>query len=281
MNRNRLIAIGLIAIVLAMGVTYVTFSTVSKKIASSQQPMSDVVVTTSNLSVGVRIQPADVKLAKVPTAQLPDGYFSVPTDVVGRGVIVPMFKNEMVISAKLAGERAGSGLPSLIPSKMRAVSVRVNDVISVAGFVSPGTRVDVLLTGNPTNAGNNNGDVMTTTVLENVEVLAAGQQMQQGTGEGKTKPTTVAVITLLVSPEDAQKLTLASSEGKIQLSLRNPLDLDTPNPNAVRNASLYHIPITPATAAKRAVAKKILEQPQQAAYVVEMIRGDKRDKATF
>ena len=119
MNRNRLIAIGLIAIVLAFGVTYVTFSTVSKKIASSQQPMSDVVVTTSDLSVGARIQPVDVKLAKVPTAQLPDGYFSVPADVVGRGVIVPMFKNEMVISAKLAGERAGDGAVQLTIAPIR------------------------------------------------------------------------------------------------------------------------------------------------------------------
>ena len=100
---------------------------------------------------------------------------------------------------------------------MRAVSVRVNEVVAVAGFVVPGTRVDVLLTGNPT-GGN---EPQTTTVLENVAVIAAGQKLERNAaGDPQTTP----VITLLVSPDDAQKLTLASSQGHIQLALRNPVD---------------------------------------------------------
>ena len=108
-------------------------------------------------------------------------------------------------------------MQSLIPPGMRAVSVRVNEVIGVAGFVVPGTRVDVLLTGNPSGAP----DQQTTTVLENVAVIATGQKLERNTaGEPQLTP----VITLLVSPDDAQKLTLATTQGKIQLALRNPLD---------------------------------------------------------
>ena len=117
-------------------------------------------------------------------------------------------------------------MQSLIPPGMRAVSVRVNEVIGVAGFVVPGTRVDVLLTGNPTGAS----DQRTTTVLENVAVIATGQKLERNTaGEPQLTP----VITLLVSPDDAQKLTLATSQGKIQLALRNPLDTKQQELNSV------------------------------------------------
>src|SRR5262249_26331490 len=138
---------------------------------------------------------------------------------------------------------AGSGLPSLIPPGMRAVSVRVNEVVSVAGFVLPGTRVDVLLTGNPTGSA----DQQTTTVLENVAVLATGQKLERNSAGD---PENAAVITLLVSPDDAQKLTLASSSGgKIQLSLRNPLDTKQQDLGVVNNNSLYRgsVPARPTT----------------------------------
>src|ERR1035441_8928332 len=127
------------------------------------------------------------------------------------GVIAAIFKNEILLPNKIAALNAGVGLPAMIPPDMRAVSVKVNDVVGVAGFVGPGTRVDVLVTGSPSN---NTQDTVTTTVLENVEVLAAGQKIQPN-AEGK--PENVPVITLLVTPADAQTLTLASTEGKIQL----------------------------------------------------------------
>ena len=115
---------------------------------------------------------------------------------------------------------------------MRAVSVRVNEVIGVAGFVVPGTRVDVLLTGNPTGAT----DQQTSTVLENVAVIATGQKLEKNTaGEPQLTP----VITLLVSPDDAQKLTLATTQGKIQLSLRNPLDTKQQELASVNTGTLY------------------------------------------
>ena len=136
-------------------------------------------------------------------------------------------------------------MQSLIPPGMRAVSVRVNEVIGVAGFVVPGTRVDVLLTGNPTGAN----DQQTTTVLENVAVIATGQKLERNTaGEPQLTP----VITLLVSPDDAQKLTLATTQGKIQLALRNPLDTKQQELDSVRTASSTRVfPLRPPAAVSR------------------------------
>ena len=131
--------------------------------------------------------------------------------------MLPMGKGEFILTSKLAALNAGAGLPSLIPQGMRAVSVRVNDVVSVAGFVQPGTRVDVLATGNQ----GTGSDRQTTTVLENVAVIAVGKSLDRNAAaDAQAAP----VITLLVSPDDAQKLALVSQEGRIQLSLRNPLD---------------------------------------------------------
>jgi pilus assembly protein CpaB len=118
----------------------------------------------------------------------------------------------------------------------------VNDVIGVAGFVVPGSRVDVILSGSPNNSGATD---VAKIILENVQVLAAGQNIDQ---DINGKPQTVQVVTLLVTPEDTQKLALASIEGRMQLALRNPLDKETPNPPLVLRASLYTGAIIPAPA---------------------------------
>src|SRR5262249_51797014 len=141
------------------------------------------------------------------------------------------------LTTKVAGENAGAGLPATIPPGMRAVAVKVNDVISVAGFAQPGTRVDVLLTGNPTKE-NDPANVTATTILQNVQVLAAGQKMQTNQ-EGKAQ--TVTVITLLVNPEQAQKVALATQEGRIQLALRNPLDIEDETVAALKTSTLYQL----------------------------------------
>ena len=165
-------------------------------------------------------------------------------------------------------------MPSLIPPGMRAVSVRVNEVVQVAGFVGPGTRVDVLVSGNPT--GSN--EPVITTLLENIEVLAAGQKMERN---ASGEPQTVPVITLLVSPEDAQKLTLASNEGHIQLALRNPLDTNQEDVPLLRNAALYKGGVLPPPTTAKAKRRAGPVAPPPSVYVVEMIRGDKRDVTKF
>ena len=232
MNRSRLLFIGVLALALGAFVSFVVYKNMMSKTNANNEPGSEVIVAANDLQVGSRLMDGDVRQVKVPTSVLPPNYFRNKSQVLGRGVILPVQKGEFLLPSKLAAENAGSGLPSLIPPGMRAVSVRVNEVVAVAGFVVPGTRVDVLLTGNPT-GGN---EPQTTTVLENVAVIAAGQKLERNAaGDPQTTP----VITLLVSPDDAQKLTLASSQGHIQLALRNPVDTKREDIAAMKANGLY------------------------------------------
>lgn len=278
---RRLLVIGLLALVVAGGMTFIAYREMASRALHGMQPMTRTVVAAKDLVIGSMIAAGDLKMVDYPQASLPQGANSDPAKVVGRGVITSLAENEPILESKLAAPNAGAGLPAMIPPNMRAVSVQVNDVISVAGFVGPGTHVDVLLTGTP-GSGDNGAGSMTTTVLENAEVLAAGQKIQP---DAQGKPEKVPVVTLLVSPDDAQRLTLASVEGKIQLALRNPLDTGKAVPLAVRNATLYRMP-APATPAPmpvrvttaRVAQPKIVAPP---AYEVEVIRGDKREASKF
>ncbi|MGI9101639.1 MAG: Flp pilus assembly protein CpaB [Terriglobales bacterium] len=282
MHQRRLLAIGAAALVISGLLTVFTYRSFVKKAAGSRPNTTTIMVATKDLPVGMMVGASDVRAVEMPSQDLPLNVVTDEKKVVGRGVIAPMVKNEIVLDSKLAADKAGAGLPAMIPPNMRAVSVQVNEVIAVAGFVVPGTRVDVLLTGSPSRAGAaSNQDVMTTTVLENVEVLAAGQKIEAN-AEGK--PDKVPVITLLVSPQDAQKLTLASAEGRIQLSLRNPLDEHKSDVAPVQNAALYHAaaPVAAVAAPKaHAVKKASAAPPAPPVYALEVIRGDKRDVTKF
>src|ERR1700691_3269587 len=239
MNRTRLLMIGAVALALGAFVSLFVYKNLQGRGSSSAEPGVDVVVAANDIQVGARIEEHDVRLVKYPAASLPAGTPTKRSQVLGRGVILPIARGEFILPSKLAPENAGAGLPSLIPPGMRAVSVRVNEVVSVAGFVTPGTRVDVLLTGTP-GAG---GEQETTTVLQNVAVLASGHTLERtATGEAQTTD----VITLLVSPDDAQRLTLASSEGHIQLALRNPLDTRQDEVPSSNSRGLYRGSSTPA-----------------------------------
>lgn len=272
MNRKRLLIIGVLALVVASIVSLRIFQIVARTMASRAQAEVRVVAAARSLPVGATISEADIRMAPALEAGLPEGVFKQKEDVIGRSVLIPINENEYILPTKLATKESGAGLPSMIPEGMRAVSVKVNDVIAVAGFVVPGTHVDVLLTGQP---GNGPADMTTTTVLQDIPVLAAGQKIQRDpTGQ----PESVPVITLLVTPEDAQKLTLASSEGKIQLALRNPLDLEKAKTPPVRNASLYQGAPQPP---RKVVRSGGVAPPPPAAYAVEVIKGDKKDVTKF
>jgi len=279
MNRSRLLLIGLVAVALGGLLSFSVYRTLQARTASPRQVGVDVVVAATDIQVGAKIEDRDVKIVKLPAEDLPANVFRGKTHVVGRGVVLPVSKGEFILPNKLAAENAGSGMPALIPPGMRAVSVRVNEVVSVAGFVMPGTRVDVLLTGNPLGSS----ESQTTTVLENIAVLAAGQKLERNTAG---EPQTVPVITLLVSPEDAQKLTLASQEGKIQLALRNPLDTIQQRLPSVRNTNLYNglAPApTPAVMKAPKIRRAPTNQPPPAppVYSIEVIRGPKKDTVKF
>ncbi len=244
--------------------------------SNSNEGEAPVVVAAADIQVGAKLDARDVRVITLPQSAVPPGAISDPAKVVGRGAVVPVGKGEFILPSKLAALDAGAGLPSLIPPGMRAVSVRVNDVVSVAGFVQPGTRVDVLATGNE--GGGN--ERQTITVLENVLVLAVGKSLDRNAAaEAQTAP----VITLAVSPDDAQKLALVSQEGRIQLSLRNPLDTKKGGIGATRTSSLYpgEKPVTAEPKPKvRKVAAKV-PPPAPAPFTVEMIRGSKRDETKF
>jgi pilus assembly protein CpaB len=178
----------------------------------------DVVVATRPLGVGVMVKPADVKIVKVAGDAFPKGAFSKVEEVLDRPIISNILLDEPVLEGRLAVKGSGLGLAPTIPVGMRAVTVRVNDVAGVAGFVLPGMKVDVLVTGRPPTGAD--GD-MTTTVLQNMLVLSAGQTIQpDARGQAMPAPT----VTLLVTPEQAETLTLAGTGGRIQLVLRNSSD---------------------------------------------------------
>lgn len=179
---------------------------------------TEVVVAARDLSLGTVLTAEDVKLASWPGGLLPEGYSSSVEEVLGRGVITNVVLNEPLISSKIAVKEAGGGLPIVIPEGYRGVSVRVDDVISIAGFVVPGTRVDVMVT---LDQGEN---PVTKVILQNISVLTSGQVIEQ-TANGE--PILVTVITMLVTPEQAEELVLAATRGRIQLALRNTLDIDS------------------------------------------------------
>jgi pilus assembly protein CpaB len=213
MHRVWLVLVGFLALALGLFVSHPVYHTLQSKITSVDGV--DVVIAATDLQIGTRVQDKDIRVVRFPTGDLPPNCFHQKSSVVGRGVVLPIAKGDFLLPNKLASESAGYGLPTLIPPGMRAVPVRVNEVSGVAGFVLPGTRVDVLLTGKPSG-----GEEQTITVLWNVAVIATGQKLERGPSG---KPQNVLLVTLLVSPEDAKKLTLASSNGRIQLALRNPL----------------------------------------------------------
>ncbi len=278
MNRSRLLMIGGLALAIGLLVSFTVYNRL-KNFAGpdSNERGTPVVVAAHNISVGVKLAADDLKMVTLPLTAIPPGAFSGTSQILGRGAILPIAKGEFILPSKLAAVNAGAGLPSLIPPGMRAVSVRVNDVVSVAGFVQPGTHVDVLSTGTQ----GSGGESQTITVLEDVAVIAVGGSLLERLATGEAS---APVITLLVSPDDAQKLTLASQEGRIQLALRNPLDTKRGGIPATRASSLYPGEKPAASEAKPKAHKLVVKAPAPAPagpYQVEMIRGSKKEETKF
>jgi pilus assembly protein CpaB len=276
MKTNRLLTILLLAVATGLSAGYLALGQLraGDRPAMLQEVRSGKVqlaVAGRDLPLGAVLRAEDVRMIDWPAEVLPLGYAGSPAELVGRGLLMPVRTNEPILADKLGDRDGGGGMPILIPAGMRAVSVRVDDVIQVAGFVTAGTRVDVLLTlqreqeGIPT---------MTRAILQNVQVLAAGQIIERDV-EGK--PLIVTVITLLVSPDDAEKLTLAASEGRIQLALRGMLDLAEVNTPGARLAGLLQPP-RPAGSAPRTVR---VEASRSDRIIVETVRGGVRTLNTF
>ena len=209
--------------------TYQYISAVPKGGTAPGVKTINVLVAATDMDLGAEVRKEDMRAIQWPADAVPMGAFTNPDELVGRGLIQPVAQNEVFLPAKLASKEAGAGLPPIIPEGYRALSVRVNDVVGVAGYVLPGTRVDVVATVNPTQRPE---DVQSKVILTNVQVLTAGTKFEKDEANGK--PIAVSVVTLMVDPGQAERLTLASTEGKIQLALRNPTDKTAPATGGIR-----------------------------------------------
>jgi pilus assembly protein CpaB len=279
MNRVRIFSVFLIALIAGGGLAYGTYDYLQNvPVKTVTVPTKRVVIANTDLSLGSELRRDDLKAIDWPAGAVPEGAFEDPAAIVGRGLIASIVRNEPILPGKLASKEAGSGLPPIIPPGKRAVSVRVNEVIGVAGYVLPGTRVDVVATQSPTNR---NEDMTSKVVLSNVEVLTAGTRLEHDSKDGK--PMQVTVVTLVVTPDQAERLTLASTEGKIQLALRNPLDLESPETAGIRPGMLMgtvqqrQVPVVRRGTSQAPASVPALIQP---APTVEIIRGDKRQTVT-
>jgi pilus assembly protein CpaB len=279
MNRQTrtLLVIGL-AIVLASVASYAVYR------AIQQIPVREVAIAThftvvanERLPVGSIVDARQVRLVPWPQDAPVAGGFQTVEEVVGRGLIAEVVQNEPITSTKLASRESGGGLPPSIPQGMRAMSVRVNDMTGVAGFAVPGTRVDVIVTVRP------DRESISRVVVSNVQVLTAGTRFDSESARtGEAMP--AAVVTLLVTPQDAERIALAQNEGSIMLALRNPLDVIEVETRGVGMSGLL---APPAPAPVRTVVRG---QPRVAAppppppppppYTVETIRGARRTQVT-
>ncbi|HUV13285.1 MAG TPA: Flp pilus assembly protein CpaB [Acidobacteriota bacterium] len=291
MNRARMILLALAALAVSAILTLFVYRQLSARLRPElDEQQLQIIVAAENLPLGMLLDETHLKTA--PWAQgIPiEGAFESKEDVIGRGVIVSMVINEPVIESKLAPMDAGAGLSTVIPEGMRAVSLRVNDVAGVSGFAFPGSRVDVILSGNAEGTG---GIDISKVILENVEIIAAGTNIVR---DAQGEPKKVSVITVLVTPEQAQVVALASLDGQIRLALRNPLDLEQADPAPFRRASLYTgssddampPPVEPASQGKKRVVRRVKAPPPPPPpppapiiVEVEVIQGTDRKTMTF
>jgi pilus assembly protein CpaB len=277
MNRNtRTLVVLAVAVLMAALASFGVFLAVrSMPVREVEIARAQAVVAARPLSVGTLLSKDDVKVVPWPAANQVPGSFTDVAKVVNRGVIASLAENEPLTEGKLAAVGSGAGLPPTIPEGMRAISVRVNEVIGVAGFVIPGTRVDVLVTVKDQNK------TQTRIVLSNVTVLTAGTRYDQERAGKEGKPIPTSVVTLLLTPTDAEKMTLAAEEGRVMLALRNPLDTAPTETSGARMAALLgeaSPPPVKRVVEGRPVVRAALPPAPVAPriYTVETIRAAKR-----
>ncbi len=268
-----LLLLALISGGLAAGVALKYLREQATPLMATEPSRAKVVVATRALPLGALVAERDVKTVDWSGRALPPGDMATPAEVIGRGLIVQVQENEPILSSKLAALGMGGGLPVIIDEGMRAITVAVDAVVGVSGFVLPSTRVDVLLT---LNATENLKEPATKLLMQNVRTLAAGQSIQQ---DKEGKPQEVPVVTFLVSPEQAETLALASQQGRIQLTLRNTLDTNQVTTSGTRVSALMGTP-PPRRSSRRPTAVRASE-PLPSPTTVEVYRGGQRTLMKF
>ncbi len=274
---TRTILVLAIALSVAGGASFMVYRAVQNIPVREVEVRSYFVAVASRpLPLGTMLTASDVKLVAWPASSPVAGGFGTVEEVSNRGLIMAVAENEPITSTKLAPLEAGAGLPPTIAAGMRAISVKVNEVIGVAGFVLPGNHVDLVVT--ITRQGQT--DSISRVVVSNVQVLTAGTRFdQEQAKDGRAVPSTV--VTLLVTPEDAERIALAASVGQIMLTLRNPLDQDPTKTTGARIAALMGAPDPPPVTRVVSGVRRVVEKPREAPpapaiYSVETIRAAKR-----
>ncbi len=277
MNR-RFIPVLLFALVVSAAASFLVYHLVLTHVqaaGSKPVPKQKLLVASHNLEVGALIQQSDLKWMQSADS-IPEGAINDMQQATGRGVISTIYEGEPIASARLAAKGAGAGLAAMIPVGERAVALKVDQVVGLAGFVVPGMRVDVIIAGNASSAPGAEG-VLSRTVLQNIEVLSAGQKIEKST-DGK--PEEAQVVNLLVTPDQAEILSLASNETKVQLVLRNPLDTQEEPTHGTSVAALFGVTPPPPV---RPVAIAAPKRPAPVAHApegptVEVFNGTKRSE---
>jgi len=274
------------AVIGALAVSGVASFLVYRALERAARPapvqMTTVVLAARDVPAGTMLTGDDVKAVAWPANTPLATSFATVEDVAGRGTIDILRQNEPLTAAKLAARGAGAGLQPTIPEGMRAISISVNEIIGVAGFVTPGSRVDVLVTLDDN--ANTKKLTMTRVVVSNVQVLTAGTRFDQDQSRQDGKPIPTSVVTLMVTPDDAERVALAQNEGKINLTLRNPLDVNPTSTNGAQIAGLLGKQTTPPDLVERPKTRPRVTRavvvtppaPEVQPFMVETIRAAKR-----
>jgi pilus assembly protein CpaB len=276
MNR-RLLIILLSAFVIAAISTFVVWRMVGARLSIAKpQASTTIVAATKDIKIGMILAPTDLTSIQL-VGQVPPGAILDKKNAIGRGVISNIYSGEPILDNRLAPMGSGGGLAATIKEGMRACAIKVDEVVGVAGFVTPGMRVDVLVSGVPPGQGNGQ-DTQTKTILQNIEVLSAGTDIQK---DAEGKPQQVQVVNLLVTPEQAQILALASNQMKIQLVLRNPLDTTTVTVPETAMTNLFTGGISPKKPTSEAPAPKRAKAAAPPPFTITVINGAQKSEEKF
>lgn len=286
MNR-RLSTILSLAFVIAAVSSYLVFRVAGSQMHPQQPVTTQILVAAHDLELGTLIKDADLSTAEW-VGPLPKTVLTKKEAIIGRGVVSQLYQGEPIIESRLAAVGAGAGMASTIPPGMRACAVRVNEVVGVAGFVIPGMHVDLIISGTELGAASSQGPKVKT-ILQNIQVLSAGTNIQK---DNEGKPVQVPVVNLLVTPEQAEILSLASNETRIQLVLRNPLDNETTKTPGAVMANLFSGAAPPKV--EKAIVRKtnapvapappspvVEKAPEPRVFMVQILNGSKRSEEKF
>ncbi|MBN2104599.1 Flp pilus assembly protein CpaB [bacterium] len=260
----------IVALVLSGAVTYGLYQYMENQKVTSEEKdegYKNVILANVHLPIGTKIEESNVRRIAWPAKLLPKDHYSEISQVVGRVMKAEAFPGDVIIESKLAPIGSEGGFSSIIPPGMRALTVEVNTYVGVGGFILPNTRVDVLVT---VASYSDKDEASTRIILENIKVLAVDQTFQRKGDD----PVTVQTVTLLVTPDQAEKLVLASTEGKLQLTLRNDSDNAQMTTSGVQLKEL----VAKKTTINRRITKPSASRNKK---VVEVIHSGEREEITF